>query len=622
MPPPNATPNPIGQHGVIGDLKTLALVAPDGRIDFLCHPNVDSPTLFASLLDPENGGEFRLWAMAEGMGQKQIYLPDTNILLTRFLGPNGIGEISDFMPLDGSGRIVRRAKAIMGRVTFALRLDPRPEYASLRPAVSIDDGTARIAWSRDDGTPQTMWLHTSLPLRIEDNTIVGEITLREGETVFAILCPGHEGWDAPDMDYVRSSFRETRAYWHDWVSRGQYPTFWRELVVRSALTLKLLTSAEHGSIAAAATFGLPEVVGGERNWDYRFCWVRDSAFTLYALSRLNYYDEAEAFIHFLMERVTVSDGDRSGLQIMYGMDGRAEIPEAELPHLSGYGGSKPVRVGNGAFDQRQMDIFGEFMDAVYIATRARGKPSYSVWAKLEGLIDWLCVNWRLPDRGIWESRGEDKEYLSSRLMCWVAIDRAIRIATRESMPADLVAWRQQRDAIQRTIVEEFWNPEIGAFTQFRGGDTLDAVVLLMPLVRFINPRDPMWVSTLKAVRENLVHDCLVKRYVNGPENDDGLEGEEGFFSICSFWYVEALARTGYVAEARLLFEKLHSYANHLGLYAEELSTDGQHLGNFPQALTHLSLISAAIWLNRALTADRSDPHHAGFQMIEDPDGIF
>ncbi|RIY01086.1 glycoside hydrolase family 15 protein [Aureimonas flava] len=622
MPSSPRIPNPIGQHGVIGDLNTLALVTPDGRIDFLCHPNIDSPTLFASLLDPERGGEFRLWATAEGMGRRQIYLPDTNILLTRFLGEDGIGEVSDFMPLDGSGRIVRRAKAIMGPVAFALRLEPRPEYAAVVPDLTPTPDGARIEWTRGDGGRETILLHTSVPLRVEGGAVTGEVTLAEGETAFAVLCPAREGWSAADDAYVRASFRDTRAYWHDWVSRGRYPTFWRELVVRSALTLKLLTSARHGSIAAAATFGLPEVVGGERNWDYRFCWVRDSAFTLYALSRLNYFDEAEAFIHFLMERVAESDGERSGLQIMYGMDGRGELAETELPNLAGYGGSKPVRVGNGAFDQRQMDIYGEFMDAVYIATRARGKPSYSVWAKLTGLIDWLCGNWHLPDRGIWESRGEDKEYLSSRLMCWVAIDRAIRIAVRESMPADLALWHEQRDRIQRTIVEEFWNPEIGAFTQFKGGDTLDAVVLLMPLVRFINPRDPMWISTLKAVRETLVHDCLVRRYINGPSNHDGLEGEEGFFTICSFWYVEALARTGFVAEARLLFEKLHAYANHLGLYAEELSTDGQHLGNFPQGLTHLSLISAAIWLDRALRGDGSDPHHAGFQMIEDPDGIF
>jgi GH15 family glucan-1,4-alpha-glucosidase len=622
MPSPVTTSTPIGQHGVIGDLNTLALVTPDGRIDFLCHPDIDSPTLFASLLDPEKGGEFRFWATAEGMGRRQIYLPDTNILLSRFLGEDGIGEVSDFMPLDGSGRIVRRAKAVMGPVSFALRLDPRPEYARIRPTLTRTDDGARIDWPRDGGAAQTLYLHTSVPLRIEDGALVGEVTLREGETAYAVLCPAREGWDSAGADYVRTAFRATRAYWHAWVARGRYPTFSRELVVRSALTLKLLTSARHGSIAAAATFGLPEVVGGERNWDYRFCWVRDSAFTLYALSRLNYYDEAEAFTHFLMERVELSDGDRSGLQIMYGMDGRSELTETELPQFSGYRGSRPVRVGNGAFDQRQMDIFGEFMDAFYIATRARGKPGYAVWAKLSGLIDWLCANWHLPDRGIWESRGDDKEYLSSRLMCWVAIDRAIRIAIRESMPADLALWHGQRDTIQKTIVEEFWNPKVGAFTQFKGGDTLDAVVLLMPLVRFINPRDPMWVSTLKAVRETLVHDCLVRRYINGPDNHDGLEGEEGFFTICSFWYVEALARTGFVAEARLLFEKLHAYANHLGLYAEELSTDGQHLGNFPQGLTHLSLISAAIWLDRALTADPADPAHPGFRMIEDPDGIF
>ncbi|WP_182085372.1 glycoside hydrolase family 15 protein [Aureimonas sp. ME7] len=615
-------PNPISQHGVIGDLNTLALVTPDGRIDFFCHPNIDSPTLFASLLDPGKGGEFRLWATAEDMRRRQIYLPDTNILITRFLGENGIGEVSDFMPIDGSGRIVRRAKAIMGPMRFALRFEPRPDYAGTVTTIERVEGGARISWTGSDGTRDRVFLWTSIPLRIEGEAIVGEVDLAEGESAHAVFCPGRPDWPVPTRDYVRSAFADTRAYWHGWVARGRYPTYWRELVVRSALTLKLLTSSKYGSIAAAATFGLPEVVGGERNWDYRFCWVRDSAFTLYALSRLHYFDETEAFIHFLMERIAGSEADRSGLQIMYGMDGRSELTEVELPHLSGYAGSKPVRVGNGAFDQRQMDIFGEFMDAVYIATKARGKPSYSVWAKLSGLVDWLCGNWHLPDRGIWESRGEDKEYLSSRLMCWVAIDRGMRIADRESLPADMARWRAERDKIQRTIVEEFWNPEIGAFTQFKGGDTLDAVVLLMPLVRFINPRDPMWLSTLKAVKRDLVHDCLVRRYINGPSNHDGLEGEEGFFTICSFWYVEALARSGFVGEARLLFEKLHSYANHLGLYAEELSTDGEHLGNFPQGLTHLSLISAAIWLDRALGSDLGDPSNASFQMIEDPDGVF
>ncbi|WP_245515111.1 glycoside hydrolase family 15 protein [Jiella endophytica] len=613
-------PNPISAHGVIGDMNTIALVAQDGTIDFLSHQHIDAPTLFAALLDPERGGRFAFHVEDGTITYRQIYLPDTNILVSRFLGDEGIGEVCDYMPIDGFGRIVRRAKAIVGTKTFRLSVSPRPDYARARPTLSPIEGGVAVAWTDQDGSEQKVTLYASRPLTIVGEDIDAKIELAEGEECWVVLCPGHPDAPAVSAKYVRRSFDRTRDYWHKWVNRGSYPTFWRELVVRSALTLKLLTSSQYGSIAAAATFGLPEVIGGERNWDYRYCWVRDSAFTLYSLSRLGYYDEAESFIHFLMERA-VETGE-SGLQIMYRMDGGGEMPESSLDHLEGYAGSQPVRVGNAAYQQRQMDIYGEFLDALYISTKARGKPAYAVWEKISRIVDWLSHNWHLEDRGIWESRGEPRAYLSSRLMCWVALDRALRIADVHSLPADVLRWRGERDKIQKTILENFWNPDVGAFTQFEGSSTLDAVVLLMPLVKFINPRDPMWTSTLKAVRTHLVRDCLVKRYINTAENDDGLGGEEVAFTICSFWYVEALARTGYVADARLLFEKLHTYANHLGLFSEELSETGDHLGNFPQGLTHLSLISAAIWLDRSLNGDKADPGYFEFKMMEDPDGIY
>lgn len=613
-------PNRISAHGVIGDMNTVALVAEDGTIDFLSHPSIDSPTLFAALLDPEKGGRFAFHVEDGTITYRQIYLPDTNILISRFLGDEGIGEVCDYMPIDGSGRIVRRAKAIVGPKTFRLQVSARPDYARAAAKLTPVEGGVAISWTGSDDEEWRVTLYASFPLEIRGEDIDTTVHLDEGEDCWVVLCPGRPESPPVSHRYVRRSFSHTRDYWHKWVGRGTYPTFWRELVVRSALTLKLLTSSEYGSIAAAATFGLPEVLGGERNWDYRYCWVRDSAFTLYSLSRLGYYDEAEAFVHFLMERA-VETGE-SGLQIMYRMDGGEKMPEVDLSHLSGYAGSRPVRIGNAAYQQRQMDIYGEFLDALYISTKARGKPAYAVWTKISRIVDWLSRNWHLPDRGIWESRGEPKEYLSSRLMCWVALDRALKIAEFHSLPADILTWRGERDKIQKTIIEEFWNHEVGAFTQFKGSSTLDAVVLLMPLVKFINPRDPMWTSTLKAVRKHLVRDCLVKRYINTDENDDGLEGEEGAFTICSFWYVEALARTGYVADARLLFEKLHTYGNHLGLFSEELSETGDHLGNFPQALTHLSLISAAIWLDRSLNGNKADPGYFEFKMMEDPDGIY
>ncbi|MBO0903791.1 glycoside hydrolase family 15 protein [Jiella sp. MQZ13P-4] len=601
-------------------MNTVALVAQDGTIDFLSHPSIDSPTLFAALLDPEKGGRFAFHVEDGTISFRQIYLPDTNILISRFLGDEGIGEVCDYMPIDGSGRIVRRARAIVGPKTFRLAVSARPDYGRARPKLEPVENGVAISWKDEAGKDWQVTLYASFPLTVSGEDVDTTIDLKEGEDCWVVLCPGRPEQPPVGDRYVRRSFSRTRDYWHKWVNRGSYPTFWRELVVRSALTLKLLTSVEYGSIAAAATFGLPEVLGGERNWDYRYCWVRDSAFTLYSLSRLGYYDEAEAFVHFLMERA-VETGE-SGLQIMYRMDGGEKMPEVALDNLSGYAGSAPVRIGNAAYRQRQMDIYGEFLDALYISTKARGKPAYAVWTKIARIVDWLTANWHLEDRGIWESRGEPKQYLSARLMCWVALDRAMKIAEIHSLPADIITWRSERDKIQKTILEEFWNPEVGAFTQFKGSSTLDAVVLLMPLVKFINPRDPMWTSTLAAVRRHLVRDCLVKRYINTAENDDGLAGEEGAFTICSFWYVEALARTGYVAEARLLFEKLHTYANHLGLFSEELSETGDHLGNFPQGLTHLSLISAAIWLDRSLNGDKADPGYFEFKMMEDPDGTY
>ncbi|WP_235919420.1 glycoside hydrolase family 15 protein [Aureimonas psammosilenae] len=608
--------HPIANHGVIGDMRTLALVAQNGTIDFFCHPEVDSPTLFASLLDAEKGGYFH-FGVEDGadMKHRQIYLPDTNILITRFLGDNGIGEIADFMPLDGSGRILRTARVIRGNVTFSVAVLPRPRYGLAKVHLNPVKGGVSIHWE-EDGKAHTAYIHSDIPLRIEGDTILGQVTLGEDDPRHVAFCSGR-ATSSVDADYVKQSFVETRGFWHRWVASGQYPTYWRELVVRSALTLKLLTSAKHGSIAAAATFGLPEEVGGERNWDYRFCWVRDAAFTLYSLSRLGYHDETTAFVQFLMRHAIENDADR--MQIMYGMDGRKELTETTLDHLSGFKGSQPVRIGNAAYTQTQMDIYGELMDALYISSKARGKPPYHVWEKIEGLMDWLAENWRQPDMGIWESRGEPREYLSSRLMCWVALDRGQRMAAMESLSGDIVRWRTERDKIQKSLLNEFWNEEVGAFTQYKGARGLDAVVLLMPLVRFINPRDPKWISTLKVVRRELVHDCLVQRYKNLDENSDGLSGQEGAFTTCSFWYVEALARSGFVSEARFMFEKLHAYANHLGLYSEELSTTGDHLGNFPQALTHLSLISAAVWLDRSLTGHHTDPDNVQYQNIEDID---
>jgi GH15 family glucan-1,4-alpha-glucosidase len=376
------------------------------------------------------------------------------------------------------------------------------------------------------------------------------------------------------------------------------------MVNRSALTLKLLTSRAHGSIVAAPTFGLPEQIGGERNWDYRYTWVRDASFTLYALMRLGYTEEAQAFMLWMEQRCRELEPGRP-LQVLYGLDGRRELAERRLTHFEGYQKSRPVRIGNGAANQLQLDIYGELLDSVCIYDR-HGEPiSYDFWTNLTTLIEWVCKNWRRPDNGIWEVRGGQRPFLYSRAMCWLALERAMDIARRRSFPAPLVRWHRIRDEIYRNIYESFWNPTLDSFVQFRGAKTVDAAALLLPLVKFISPTDPRWKSTLKAIEKHLVEDSLVYRYLPAAAAADGLHGAEGTFSMCSFWYVECLARAGDLKRARFIFEKALGFANHLGLYAEQLGPCGEHLGNFPQALSHLALISAAWSVDERLSQPES-----------------
>ncbi len=597
---------PIGDYGVIGDLYTVALVGMDGSIDFLCLPHFDSPSVFAALVDAERGGRFQIAPLLCGAARKQLYVPDTNVLLTRFLDADGVAEVSDFMPVEDAGahNLVRRAKTVRGEVRFQMRCDPRFDYGRATHTVQRRSDMEVLFCGRSGNGDLVLRLRSSVPMRLDGGAALAEFTLGADASawfVLEVVVATEETSPSERRDYASAAFKQTVNFWRAWVARNTYGGRWREMVNRSALALKLLTSKQYGSIIAAPTFGLPETIGGGRNWDYRYTWIRDSSFTLYGLMRLGYTDEAAAFMQWVMARCEELAPDGS-LQIMYGIDGRHVLAEETLPHLEGYMGSRPVRIGNAAFANLQLDIYGELMDSVYLYDKYGSPIGYDAWTNIVRLIEWVCANWQQPDEGIWEVRGGRQEFLYSRVMCWVAIDRAIRLALKRSFPAPLARWYEARDTIYQDVFGRFWDPARRAFVQHAGATTLDAAALLMPLVRFVSPTDPRWISTLRAIERDLVSDSLVYRYRLADGFSDGLTGEEGTFSMCSFWYVECLSRMGDLQKARFFFEKMLGYATHLGLYGEELGPQAQHLGNFPQAFTHLALISAAFDLDRRLSA--------------------
>lgn len=594
---------PIENHAIIGDLHTVALVATDGTIDFLSFPRFDSPTVFASLLDEDRGGSFAIAPAFSDGRRKQMYLPDTNVLVTRSLSEEGVAEVTDCMPIDEHDHphaIVRHVRTVRGDVRFRMRCAPRFDYGRAEHAVEVGEGEVLFTSQGRDGT--ALRLRTPVPVRIEDGAAVAEFELRSGEGIDFVLEEAREDCPrgAATPEWCERMRDVTADFWRRWIGGSHYAGRWREVVNRSALTLKLLTSRQFGSLVAAPTFGLPERIGGARNWDYRYAWIRDSSFTTYALLRLGFTGEARDFMRWIEARCDELEPDGS-LQVMYGIDGRHRLDEEVLEHFAGYRGSRPVRIGNGAYDQLQLDIHGELMDSVYLYDKYGETISHDMWRNLSRLIDWVCRNWQVADEGIWEVRGGRHEFLYSRLLCWVAVDRAVRLAWKRSLPAPFDRWIAVRTAIHEEIHAKFWNDERRAFVQVKNGHAVDASCLLMPLMRFIGPTDPRWLSTLAVVEKELVSDSLVYRYQGPMAAPDGFEGREGTFTMCSFWYVECLARAGQLGKARLAFEKMLGFANHVGLYAEELGPAGEHLGNFPQAFTHLGLISAAYFLDRALS---------------------
>jgi len=607
----------IDDYAIIVDMHTAALVSLHGSIDWLCLPRFDSPSVFARILDDEKGGHFAIHPVDDAAtNHKQAYWPDTNVLITQFLLPYAAGELVDFMPVGAAStfdvsyrQVIRRVSVVQGELAFRLVCRPAFDYARKPHATEI---TKTGAIFRDDES--NLALVSSILLTADGPAATATFTLKAGETATFILREVRDLADLPDRlseADTEAEFNATVRYWRGWLAQSTYRGRWREMVDRSALVLKLMTYAPTGAIVAAPTCSLPEGIGGERNWDYRYTWLRDSAFTVYALGRLGFMDECVRFAGFLQKIASNPNPDGS-LQIMYGIDGRHDLPEETLDHLDGYRGSRPVRIGNGAAGQLQLDIYGELMDALYLINRDIRPIGYDMWPTIERIIGWVIANWQQPDEGIWETRGGRQHFLYSKLMCWVAIDRAVKIAMDRSLPCDIGGWIRVRDAIYREIMEKGWDEERGIFVQHYGSRSLDASNLMMVLTGFLSPNEPRTERLLDAFLRSpeeggLVVNSLVYRY-NVDETVDGLHGREGTFNLCTFWLVNALARAGWHDErrrdqARLIFERMLGFANHVGLYAEETGPSGKGLGNFPQAFTHLGLTSAALNLHRAIEGD-------------------
>ena len=610
---------PIESHGVIGNLRTAALVGTDGTIDWLCLPRFDSPSVFGAILDDRIGGRFRVAPAADGLRHEQFYVPDTNVLITRFVGVDRAAEVEDFMPLAASDDaeagdvLVRRVRATRGTVRLRIECRPAFDYARAEHRTSLAGPGVRFV-----SAGLALELASSVPLTIDGSGVVADLTLDEGQSATFVLrrAADDDAIRAVDPRDVERQFRSTVDSWRRWLSRCTYRGRWREQVNRSALTLKLLTFAPTGAMVAAPTTSLPESVGGDRNWDYRYTWVRDAAFTVYAFLRLGFTDEATRFKEYL-QGFAPNPGiaDAGPLRLLYGIHERSDLTERELTHLEGYRGSRPARIGNGAAGQFQLDIYGELMDAVYLHNKYVEPSSFDGWVRLRALVDWVCDNWQRADEGVWEVRSGRQHFVYSKFMAWVAVDRGLRLADKRSFPADRARWLAARDAIYEDVMRRGWNAELGAFVQAYDSSALDASTLLMPLTFFVSPSDPRMLSTIDAIRRpigagGLASDGLVHRYDPGAAGD-GFASPEGTFNMCSFWMVEALTRAGRtdparLDEARVLFERMLRCGNHVGLYAEQTGPRGEALGNFPQAFTHLGLISAAYNLDLALDRRRTE----------------
>jgi len=588
---------PIAGYGIIGDCRSVALVGVDGSIDWCCLPRADSPSLFARILDSRRGGCWEL-APVGRFSSWQRYAEKTNILMTIFETDNGRAEVTDFMPVDERSieeharphdrpRLIRVVTGLAGKVRFRNRVDMRPDYA--RHGDPLESYGGRL---HGDAAGHHICISGTIPLSGHEQ----DFEVGPGETVafgLTVNEPSQCGSGVGGVEEVRASLRQSREFWWTWANRCTYRGPFQDHVIRSALLLKLMTYAPTGALLAAPTTSLPEWIGGSRNWDYRFTWLRDASFTLYAFFQLGYDHEAEAFMGWLVRLAL--DGK---IQNLHTVDGENSPPETELGHLSGYRDSPPVRIGNAAAGQLQLDVYGEILDCAFIYALRGGQISPQLWAEFRHIADLAAARWQESDASIWEVRGENQEFTYSKVMCWVALDRALKIAKRLSLTADTQRWEDARRAIHEAVASRGWSDRLGSFTQAFGSDSLDAAALRLPQLGFLEPDDERLKSTIKAVDRKLSIGPLVRRYVVG-QTKDGLPGSEGTFVMCAFWLADALANVGELEEAERRFERLLSFSSPLGLFSEEVDPrTGMLLGNYPQAFSHLALVAAAVNIER------------------------
>ncbi|KAH9841261.1 glycoside hydrolase family 15 protein [Teratosphaeria destructans] len=646
---------PIEDYGLIGNMRTAALVAKDGAMDFLCWPNFDSPSVFARILDKSKGGYFTISPIAlEHLTTKQQYLPSSNVLQTLHFQEHGVMKLEDFFPRPREMKplvaqednerhdklrkwVVRRVGCLRGEINVCVRCAPAFNYAQdshtmeIKSQETVLDGEQaqfvifrskgldleiRATSDRGDCDQEKPQVNFEKSDEHDDGlgpACVAKLHLKEGQRASFILRDHVSEDEKPEritpklLDRIEE---ETRKYWFSWIQKSHCTGRYQEVVQRSLFTLKLLTFEPTGAIVAAPTFSLPELFEGSRNWDYRFSWVRDSSFTIYILLRMGFREEAEAYMNFIEQRILHDKTADGALPIMFSIHGKAGIPETELSHLSGYRGSAPVRIGNGAATHKQLDIYGELMDGIYLYNKY-GKPiGYDTWLSVRSMTDYVCSIWHDKDMSIWEVRGEVQNFVYSKVMLWVAVDRALRLAEKRCFPCpNREHWLRTRDSIMEEVMDKGYNKQMKCFIQsYEHPDVLDSALLIAPLVFFIAPNDPRFLSTLEKImlpieKGGLTSAGMVHRY-NTRLSNDGVGGEEGAFSMCTFWLIEALTRAGqyddkYLDRAVTLFENTLGFANHVGLFSEEINHFGEQLGNTPQAFSHLALISAAFNLDRA-----------------------